>query len=110
MIENRRAFSKAIGGVIYANEGSNMVGNFGKTFIEFEGKGVLSTQGSNLLNYFDKINYYTLTTNAAARVSSSEELKTPKTPMGLGLFVPFEMLWYSPRLMSIEKKTDITIH
>ena len=110
LIENRRSFSKAIGGVVYANEGSNVVGNFGKTFIEFDGKGILSTQGSNLLNYFDRINYYTLTTNAAARVASSEELGTKKTQMGIGLFVPFEMLWYSPRLMSIEKKTDITIH
>ncbi len=114
LIENKRQFSKPIGGVIYANEGSNMVGNFGKTYIEFDGKGVLSSQGTSLLNYFGKLNHYTLTTNASARVASSEELKTSKTPMGLfssgGLFVPFEMLWYSPRLMSIEKKTDVSIH
>jgi hypothetical protein len=114
LLENKRQFATPIGGVIYANEGSTIVGNFGKTFIEFDGKGVLSSQGTSLLNYFGRFNQYTLLTNAAARVSSSEELKTQKTPIGLfsggGIFVPFEMLWYSPRLMSIEKKTDITIH
>lgn len=110
LLENKRQFHQ-IGGVPYSNEGATIVGNFGKTFIEFNGKGVLSSQGTSLLNYFDNFNQYTLLTNASARVASSEELKTKKTSIGAtsgGL--PFEMLWYSPRLMAIEKKTDITIH
>lgn len=110
LIENIRQFHQ-IGGVPYSNEGATIVGNFGKTFIEFDGKGALSSQGTSLLNYFDKFNQYTLTTNAAARVASSDELKTKKALIGtLSGSIPFEMLWYSPRLMSIEKKTDISIH
>lgn len=111
LIENKRQFMTPIGGVIYANEGATVVGNFGKTFIEFNGTGVLSSQGTSLLNYFDRFNQYTLLTNASARVASSDELKTKKTPIGaLSGGLPFEMMWFSPRLMSIEKKTDITIH
>lgn len=105
--ENKREFAN-IGGVPYSNEGGTFVGNFGKTYIEFEGRGLLTNQGTNLLKYFDNFNQYTMTTNAAARIASSEELKTPKSPVGI--VSPYLMLWYSPRLMSIEKKTDITIH
>lgn len=110
LIENIRQFHQ-VGGVPYSNEGANMVGNFGKTFVEFDGKGVLSSQGTSLLNYFDKLNQYTLLTNAAARVASSDELRTKKAYIGtLSGSVPFEMLWYSPRLMSIFKNTETSLH
>lgn len=107
LVENQRKFAE-IGGVPYSNEGATIVGNFGRSFVEIEGNGASTSQGSSLLKYF---NNYTMTTNAAARIASSDELKLGKTPIGLfnGGY-PFEMLWYTPRLMSIEKKTDIVIH
>ncbi len=111
LLENRREFMRPIGGVVYPNEGANKVGNFGKTFLEFDGNGISTTQGASLLKYLSK---YTLKTNAAARIASSDELKRPKTLIGINSIAkkgyPFEMLWYSPRLMPIELKTDVTIH
>jgi len=111
LIENQRTYNDAIGGVIYANEGAHIVGNFGKTYVEFDGTAVNTTYGTSFLRYFDK---YLLTTNASARIASSDELRMDKNLissfMGNGFFVPFEMTWHTPRLMSIEKKTNVVIH
>jgi len=106
LLENKKAFGQ-IGGVVYSDEGASKKGSFGKTYVEFDGYGVTSSYGQRLLSYIDK---YILTTNSAARVVSSKELygdSNAYTNIGLvsssGLAYPFQMLWYSPRLMPIWK-------
>lgn len=105
--DNQQIFSN-IGGVAYGGEGATQKGNFGKTFIEFDGTGTHNIKtGASLLQYASR---YTLTTNAAAKIVSSEDLSQPKAklnaPMagfipGLNSVASLEMNWYSPRLMSI---------
>lgn len=127
LLENKKEFTWTIGGVAYGGEGAGIKGNFGKTFVEFDGNAISSKEGISLLKYSGA---YSMLTNAAAKIVSSEEKKkgdrtliriplTPGLPSGgdllnpdptSGLFLPFEMLWYSPSLMSIELKKDVTIH
>jgi competence protein ComGC len=127
LLENKKEFTLTIGGVAYGGEGSGIKGNFGKTFIEFDGNAISSKEGISLLKYSGA---YSMITNAAAKIVSSEEknkgertlIRIPLTsglPSGedllnpdpaKGLFLPFEMVWYSPALMSIELKKDVTIH
>jgi len=117
LLENRKAFGEPIGGVAYADEGTSNKGTFGKTYVEFDGYGTTSSYGQRLLSYFNK---YTLTTSASARIASSKELygsssnNSVNTNIGLisssGLAYPFQMLWYSPRLMAIWKNTDSDFH
>jgi competence protein ComGC len=127
LLENKKEFTLTIGGVAYGGEGSGIKGNFGKTFVEFNGNAISSKEGISLLKYSGA---YSMVTNAAAKIVSSEERKkgdrtliriplTSGLPSGedlinpdpaKGLFLPFEMIWYSPALMSIELKKDVTIH
>lgn len=108
VFDNQQKFTN-IGGDAYGGEGATQKGNFGKSFIEVYGEGVHNSQGFSLLKYANK---YTLTTNAAAKVVSSDDMKMPRaklrSKLGGVVAIPFppaemEMNWYSPRLMSITR-------
>lgn len=109
--------------------GEDSRANFGKTYVQFDGMGMTSSQGASLLKYMK--NKYVMTTNSAARVSSSKELGFGPTVLGrpsLGdigdiigdpsdnIPIEFNMLWYSPRLMAINNTSlglvgkDDTVH
>jgi hypothetical protein len=94
-----------IGGIPYDGEGATKEGNFGKTFVQFEGEGASTIQGTSFLKYSSK---YVMRTNAAAKIASNVDLGLPPTRLGIPP-AQLYMLWYSPRLMSIDNKTNITV-
>lgn len=108
VFDNQQKFTN-IGGDAYGGEGATQKGNFGKSFIEVYGEGIHNSQGFSLLKYANK---YTLNTNAAAKIVSSDDMKMPRaklrSKLGGIVAIPFppaemEMNWYSPRLMSITR-------
>lgn len=105
LIENKPTFGN-ISGVAYGDEGATRQGNFGKTFVEFDGEGARSINGVSFLKYTSR---YVMTTNAAAKIASTDDLNLHKTKLGIPP-AELQMRWYSPRLMSIDIQTGKTIH
>ena len=109
MFENNSKFSnKLISGVIYRSENTAKTGNFGKSYIEVNGFGKRSSQGVSLLKYADK---YLLKTSASAKIASSKDLGLKDASLSEIPLIGLEFLWYSPRLMAIEKNGDkLVVH
>jgi Flp pilus assembly protein TadG len=106
--ENVPRFGAKIGGMAYGGEGATKSGDFGQTFVEFDGKGARTAQGNAFLNYRSE---YIMTTNAAAKIASTDDLDFDVTILkGLPLVGEMKMLWYSPRLKAIEPNPSTVIH
>ncbi|MFN8674656.1 MAG: pilus assembly protein TadG-related protein [Candidatus Sericytochromatia bacterium] len=110
LIENKKkAIFPPPGGVPYQDGSTSKKGAFDKTFVEVNAFGKRSAQGVSLLRYADK---YLLRTSSAAKLVSSEDLGLKRAKLGVlptgNITTPIdlEFLWYSPRLMAIEKGTE----
>ena len=91
LLESRSGVNSNVGGFIYAGEGANINGMFGKTFVEHTTRTGASAAGVALLDY---LKTFEINSNAAATLKHRDGL----TPLGPSL----AMRWYSPYLMAIE--------
>ena len=91
LLESQSGVNSNVGGFIYAGEGANLKGMFGKTFVEHTTRTGASAAGVALLDY---LKTFEINSNAAATLKRQSQI----TPLGPSL----AMHWYSPYLMAIE--------